>query len=142
MNLSSFFHAITVIFHVLKLISIIVAPFILLTTVVAGFDTSALGSLAEVVEHYQHHVDDHGETNLSVLEFLVSHFSTSAQPDDEHDSLPLLGGLHASGVTVIPVLAYRNVMLVAPLSDVLLAPLPETRATPTFTQTIFQPPRA
>ena len=141
MNLSSFFHAITVIFHVVKLISILIAPFILLTTVVAGFDTSALLRAGEVIEHYQHHVEEHGQTNLSVLEFLLSHFSTSAQPDDEHEGLPLLGGLHASGVTVIPVLGNRIVTFVAPLSDVLPAPLPEIRVTPAPTQSIFQPPR-
>lgn len=141
MNLSSFFHAITVIFHVLKLISIVIAPFILLTTVVAGFDTSALGSLAEVVEHYQHHVDEHGQTNLSIVEFLLSHFSTSAQPDEEHRELPLLGGIHAGGVTIIPVLAHRNVMLVAQLCDVLPAPMSDSGVACSLPQQIFQPPR-
>jgi|GEM_PF-1480912 hypothetical protein len=146
MNFGSFFiswyHAITVIFHVLKLISILIAPFILLTTVVAGFDTSALASAANVVEHYQHHVKEHGQTNLSVIEFLLSHFSTSAEPDDEHNGLPLLGGLHANSVTAIPVLGIRILSFVAPLSDVLPEPLLEHSVTPTFAQSIFQPPRA
>lgn len=141
MNLSSFFRAITVVFHVVKLISILIAPFMLLTTVVAGFDMSALQSATEVVEHYQHHVNAHGETNLSVIEFLLAHFSTSAQPDAEHDELPLLGGLQSCGVTVIPVLGNRAISFIAPSSDVLFIPYAETSVTPTFAQSIFQPPR-
>lgn len=142
MNLSSFFHAITVIFHVVKPISIIIAPFILLTSVVAGFDTSTLRAAGEVIEHYRHHVEEHGQTDLTLIDFLVSHFSTSAQPDDEHDGLPLLGGIHAGSSVVIPIIGTRLLSFVAPLCDILPEPLPVRSATPTFTQVIFQPPRA
>ncbi len=142
MNLSSFFHAITVIFHVVKLISIIVAPFLLLTSVVAGFDTSALRAAGELVKHYRHHVEEHGQTDLSLIDFLVSHFSASAQPDDEHNGLPLLGGIHAGGTVVIPIVDTRLLAFIAPLCDILPVPLRVRSATLTFPQVIFQPPRA
>lgn len=142
MNLSSFFHAITVISHVVKLVSIVIAPFLLLTSVVAGFDTSALRAAGEVIEHYRHHVEEHGQKDLSLIDFLVSHFSASAQPDDEHEGLPLLGGIHAGSSVVIPIIGKRLLSFVAPLCDILPEPLPVRSATPTFTQVIFQPPRA
>jgi len=39
--------------------------------------------------HYQHHVREHGENDLSFVEYLVDHFTGFDHQDDEHAQLPM-----------------------------------------------------
>ncbi len=72
-----------VVLYVRKFITIIT-----MTLLMPGSGIAELQHLGLVVEHYQHHVVDHGETSLSFFEFLVDHFAAPTHHDAHHSQLP------------------------------------------------------
>ncbi len=48
-----------------------------------------LPKIPAVWGHYQHHIDVHGENDLSFVEFLVDHFAGTDRHEDEHSTLPM-----------------------------------------------------
>jgi len=61
-------------------------------SLVPNMDGRELLPLGALVEHYQHHVNDHGERNLSFTDFLIDHYAvapTQQKETSEHSNLPL-----------------------------------------------------
>lgn len=77
--------------------------------------------------HYQHHVREHGENDLSFVEYLVDHFTGFDHQDDEHAQLPLhcTGGV-AGGSSG----AYVGVDVVTNVQPYFSEPTPVTYAKP------------
>lgn len=124
-------------------LSILLLPLVFASTVIAGFDVHELEKLGNVVIHYQHHVSDHGETDLSFFEYLADHFSASSSHEDQqHKGLPLVGSGHFCGNHVLPLTLSPHVHLHVPVTTVFM--IPEDAAphhAPAY-ERIFQPPRS
>ena len=124
-------------------ISILLLPLVFTSTVIAGFDVHELEKLGNVVLHYQHHVSDHGETNLSFVEYLVDHFSASSSHEDQdHRGLPLAGAGHFCGSHILPVVLSPLVRLHVPVTTEFLVPEDATPHHAPAYERIFQPPRS
>lgn len=101
-----------------------------------------LEKIGNVVAHYHHHVHEHDETELSVIEFLIDHFSTTSSHEEQaHNELPFADAGHVACNHLLPdtdvyriefylpvVLAYQPIVTASPLRD------PECDG-------LFQPPR-
>ena len=68
-------------------------PILIAGSMIGSYDSIELRKLPNVVEHYNHHVNVHGEHDLSFLQFLADHYSSETERDVEHENLPALGGL-------------------------------------------------
>jgi hypothetical protein len=122
-------------------ITALLLPLFFVTSLVTGFNTAELRDLGRLAEHYRHHVETHGERDLSVLEFLVDHFGGSAERDDEHRTLPLLGGGAAGTLTPVALDATIGVRLPLPVRFV--GRMPDRADVPAQPSVggVFQPPR-
>ena len=99
-----------------------------------------LQKLPGIMSHYRHHVEVHGEDDLSILEYLVTHFGERDHEDEDHASLPFHGDSLCHGHTmVVPQTAEPLSVPVLVLHTATVEPSngqPVTR-----TDGIFQPPR-
>lgn len=76
-----------------RLVSIFLAFLLSFTSFVPGMDARELAKISALVHHYRHHVQDHGQTDLSFVDFLVLHYGQpGADQDNEHSELPLMNG--------------------------------------------------
>jgi len=76
-----------------RLVSIFLAFLLSFTSFVPGMDAQELAKISALVHHYRHHVQDHGQTDLSFVDFLVLHYGQpGADQDNEHSELPLMNG--------------------------------------------------
>jgi hypothetical protein len=124
----------------MKSFATILLPVQLIVALLGTYDPGELSKIANLADHYRHHVHEHGETNLTILDFLIDHFAGDHAADDEHHALPLLGG----GAT--PVMAIEihrpSCNLQLPLVDVPVSPLNDADgSTQRSVPEIFQPPR-
>ena len=76
----------------MKVLATIFLPLQLVIALLGSYDPTELSKLGNLVHHYVHHVQEHGEQDLSFFDFLVEHFGSHDNNDSEHESLPLLGG--------------------------------------------------
>ena len=126
--------------HVMKALATILLPLQLVIALLGTYDPVELSKLGNLVHHYVHHVQEHGEQDLSFLNFLVEHFGTDSINDSEHESLPLLGG----GGWQIPAVELPTRMILAALSptdapsSAVERPVSAPLSAPAD---IFQPPR-
>lgn len=122
------------------LVSLLLLPALVAGSLLGSYDASEMGKVGNLVRHYVHHVNDHGESTLTFLEFLNEHFDGSTTGDAEHESLPLLGG--CSVVTTSVELPTLSMDLTVAVAD---APPPfRTDANGVPHQSaldVFQPPR-
>jgi hypothetical protein len=102
-------------------------------------DAHELMRLGAVVEHFHHHVEEHGEKQLSFMEFLVDHFSANSTPDPEHDSLPLHHHSECTGITACQVASDGLVFVAVPTMQE--ATEPPAMISFCQPQAVFQPPR-
>ena len=124
----------------LNFLSLLLLPLHLLSSALGTTNPVELAKVANVVHHYVHHVDEHGETDLSFADFLIQHFGSRQSDDREHDSLPLMGCHTAS---VVPIDLVNETIDYAPTAVDL--PIPPIAAVVGSTRStsleIFQPPR-
>ncbi len=122
-------------------VTTLLLPLLLVTSLVTGFNTAELRNLGELAEHYRHHVEAHGERDLSVLDFLANHFGGSAERDEEHRTLPLLGG--GTGGLLTPVALDATVGVRMPLPVRFVGRIPDRADVPGQPSVggVFQPPR-
>ncbi|MBL0323064.1 MAG: hypothetical protein KA339_05975 [Candidatus Kapabacteria bacterium] len=126
-----------------RLLSILLLPLVFTSTVIAGFDVHELEKLGNVVLHYQHHVSEHGETDLSFFEYLADHFSASSSHEDQqHKGLPLSEAGHFCGSHVLPAFLTPHVRLHVPVVTLFLVPEDATAHHALDHERIFQPPRS
>jgi len=99
-----------------------------------------LQKLPAIVSHFEHHVQVHGEQDLTFLQYLFSHFGERSHADGDHASLPFHGDSICHGhPTVVPAPAEPPSLTVQVVRTVTVEPSdgqPCTRA-----NGIFQPPR-
>lgn len=76
----------------MKSFASILLPIQLIVALLGTYDPGELSKIANLADHYRHHVQEHGETNLTIMDFLIDHFAGDHAADDEHHALPLLGG--------------------------------------------------
>lgn len=76
----------------MKVLATIFLPLQLVIALLGTYDPAELSKLGNLVHHYVHHVQEHGEQDLSFFDFLIEHFGSAGGNDSEHESLPLLGG--------------------------------------------------
>lgn len=70
-----------------------------------GMDGQELVRLGSAVAHYHHHVHQHGQTDLTLAEFVVEHYATPAsnqQEPWEHHNLPLQHGSPTTSMPALP----------------------------------------
>lgn len=72
--------------------SAVLLPVLMFGALIGSFDTEDLRKVPNVLVHYEHHLIEHGEHDLTFLEFLIDHFASDNGPDTEHDDLPIIGG--------------------------------------------------
>lgn len=126
-----------------RLVSIFLVILLSCSSLVPGMDAREVAKISALVDHYRHHVQDHGETGLSFVDFLVLHYGQpGADQDHEHSELPLMSG-HP---TLLPLSGpvSPTTTLTAPEPPVLAALLP--LLTPDGrpegrTVEVFQPPK-
>ena len=124
----------------MKSFATILLPVHLIAALLGTYDPGELAKIANLVDHYRHHVCEHGETDLTILDFLIEHFASDHAADDEHGALPLLGGGAAS---VIAIEIHRPYCDLQPTPiDVPASPLADMHeSTRRSAPDIFQPPR-
>lgn len=123
-----------------------IAPLLLVLVV---FTSAAPGAglhewkrLGAIVQHYEHHVRDHGEATLSFFEFLVDHFARPTHADPQHPSLPMHDNHPPSVQYSIACDEIEQPTITVPFVNVPLVKVtPNAPPTPP-TASIFQPPRA
>ncbi len=99
-----------------------------------------LQKLPAILSHYEHHVQVHGEQDLTFFEYLVSHFGERSHADGDHASLPFHGDSACHGhLSVVPTPDEPLTLTVQVVHTITVEPSsgqPCTRA-----NGIFQPPR-
>ncbi len=126
--------------NVMRTLATMLLPLQLVIALLGTYDPAELSKLGNLVHHYVHHVQEHGEQDLSFLNFLVEHFGSSDINDSEHESLPLLGG----GGWQIPAVELPTRMILAALSptDAPMSAMELPVSAPlSAPPDIFQPPR-
>ncbi|MFN4908380.1 MAG: hypothetical protein ACK47W_07810 [Bacteroidota bacterium] len=124
----------------MKSLAIILLPIHLMAALLGSNEPSELSKIGNLISHYQHHVMQHGQPNLSFIDFLVDHFGSDQAADDEHEALPLLGGCSATFLAAE--IESVRIDLRPSRADVPQSPLPKTNGMPQASvPEIFQPPR-
>lgn len=123
-----------------------ISAYLLLPVLVAGailgtFDAQELQKVPNVLVHYRHHQLEHGEQNLSFLQFLVDHFHAGTEQDSEHEDLPLLGGLSAAPAIVPLVVQVTSELSIDSQELPMLVEQSEPQLCPGLMLDVFQPPR-
>ncbi|MBU3699434.1 MAG: hypothetical protein FGM33_05405 [Candidatus Kapabacteria bacterium] len=122
------------------IVSILLLPVLLAGSLLGSYDAPELAKMGNLVRHYVHHVQDHGQSTLTFLDFLHDHFDGSAGSDEEHDSLPLLGG--SSPMTTSVELPTCSTNLTVAVADAPYPALADHVGVPHLrTPDVFQPPR-
>ena len=124
----------------MKVLATIFLPLQLVIALLGSYDPAELSKLGNLVHHYVHHVQEHGEQDLSFFDFLIEHFGSHDNNDSEHESLPLLGG----GGWQIPAVELPTLMILTALSptDVPVSSVELPVSAPlSAPPDIFQPPR-
>jgi len=99
-----------------------------------------LQKLPGILSHYRHHVEVHGESDLSALEFLLTHFGERSHDDDDHASLPFHGDSICHGHSMMA--PHTPEPLTTPVQMVRTFTVEPSHQIPsTPTDGIFQPPR-
>lgn len=108
-----------------------------------GMDGQELVRLGSAVAHYHHHVEQHGQQDLSLAEFITEHYGTPAsnqQEPWEHHNLPLQHGSPTVFVQALPTKAVPHPLfaegIAVPSFDGQPYGKPISR-----TLAVFQPPR-
>ncbi len=122
-------------------VTTLLLPLLFVTSLVAGFNTRELRNIGGLVHHYRHHVEAHGERDLTFWDFLADHFSGGAKRDDEHRDLPLLGSGTAPVTVAVTVVEADPLGTPTPVHTLErpLEPTPAPLHRPCGR--IFQPPR-
>ena len=124
----------------MKSFATILLPIQLIVALLGTYDPGELSKIANLADHYRHHVQEHGETNLTIMDFLIDHFASDHATDDEHHALPLLGGGTAS-IQAIEIQRPSCDPQPEPV-DVPASPLSDVHeSTRQSAPDIFQPPR-
>lgn len=124
----------------MKSFAIIILPIQLVAALLGTYDPGELAKIANLADHYRHHVREHGEANLTILDFLIEHFTSDHAADDEHKALPLLGGGTAQTLA-IEIQSSTYDIRPQPV-EVPLGPLADVHGvTRQSAPDIFQPPR-
>jgi hypothetical protein len=124
----------------MKSLAIILFPIHLVAALLGSYEQSELSKIGNLVDHYQHHVSEHGQPDLSFIDFLVDHFGTDHSADDEHEALPLLGGCTTAFIAAE--IESVQIDLGPSRSDIPKSPLAEANVKPqSSVPEIFQPPR-
>lgn len=123
-----------------KSIATILLPIQLIAALLGSNAPSELSKIGNLIDHYEHHVREHGQHDLTILDFLIEHFGLDHGADDEHEALPLLGGCGAPAAAA----EVEQLRIDLQLSTVNVSgsPLRRTEVVPqTPASEIFQPPR-
>ncbi|CAN5454219.1 hypothetical protein BH10BAC6_BH10BAC6_12690 [soil metagenome] len=76
-----------------RLVSIFLAILLSFSSLVPGMDAREIAKISALVDHYRHHIQDHGETDLTFTDFLIQHYGQpGSNQDTEHSELPLMNG--------------------------------------------------
>jgi hypothetical protein len=109
-----------------------------LGSMLPGFDWHELPKMVSLVKHYEHHEAEAGG-KLSFVDFLVMHYATDHEQQEDHCALPFQHVCSAAFVAVIP----QNAVLFARVS-------PSTKPSNQYTfsvvrdhiPNVWQPPKA
>lgn len=125
-----------------RLVSTFLAFLLLSTSIVPGMDARELAKISALADHYRHHVQEHGQTDLSFLDFLILHYGHSnADQDDDHSGLPLLSG-HPTSPTLSGPVAPPTISAPDPVEQGRCVVLPTSEGSPQGrTADVFQPPK-
>jgi hypothetical protein len=125
-----------------RLVSIFLVLLLSCTSIVPGMDAREVAKISALVDHYRHHVQEHGQTDLSFIDFLVLHYARpGADQEDDHSDLPLMNGHPTSLPLSGPVLPATLAAPEPPVRARLL-PLPCSDGSPEHrTLDVFQPPK-
>lgn len=116
-------------------------PFVLSASLLGSFDARELAKIPNIVAHYQHHRTEHGQADMTFLDFLTSHFQSGAAHDDEHENLPLFSG-SATAWHLVPLVEVQSD--VEHLFHIVMHPAREVERHDPSSGSItpvFQPPR-
>jgi len=102
-------------------------------------DAHEIMRVGALLEHYQHHVSDHGDKHLSFFEFLIDHYASGANDDAEHTSLPLHDHGTCAGMTACETHSSVSVVVVQVTRQCVTEP--PTMISYTESSAVFQPPR-
>jgi hypothetical protein len=126
----------------MRTIAPLLLVFVVFTSAAPGAGLHEWTLLGAIVQHYDHHVRDHGEATLSFFDFLVDHFARPTHADPQHPSLPVHDSYASS---VLYSITCEAIEQPAPTVHIVDAPIvpraPNAPPTPP-TVSIFQPPRA
>lgn len=124
----------------MKLLSLILAAFFGVLSLMPNSDMDELARLPELYNHFKVHKQEPGQSNLSFVEFLKMHYGNSTHSkQSKHDNLPLQ---HLCNATTLFIHYSLNNFtlnfLSVPVKVVMLEINPPAS---TFTNSVFQPPR-
>lgn len=106
-----------------------------------GPEMHELQKLPGVVLHYEHHLEVHGESDLTFLEYLVDHFGERSHDDADHASLPFHDGFACGVHSVVTTMSSGSTPAPLPVTVVTVPETVEGLLSPP-TVPILQPPRA
>jgi hypothetical protein len=119
-----------------------ILPMLITGSLMGSFQSQELRQLPNLIAHYDHHRTEHGQPELTFIEFLLDHFLQSTpDTDPEHDALPLFGSIPAAQSFVPSMQALRLQCIESPQDYQQQAPRQQEFPDSGSPTDVFQPPR-
>ena len=109
-----------------------------LGSMLPGFDWNELPKMVGLVKHYEHHEEEsHGK--LSFVDFLVMHYASDHDHQEDHNSLPFQ---HMSTTTFLALIPQNSVVFESPKPQIQINNEYKFSVVRDHIPNVWQPPKA